>query len=82
MYTKTNKGGLVMKIKNIISQSRRDFHANYECEHCGNIETFGGYDDANFHQNIIPKMECEKCGKTADKSYRALTTKYPEGMQV
>ena len=41
-----------------------------------------GYDDANFHKNVIPAMVCEKCGKTADESYRPLSTKYPEGMQV
>jgi hypothetical protein len=65
-----------MKIKTIISQNRRDFHAIYECEHCGATHKNYGYDDANFHQNVIPKMKCEKCKKAADKNYRALTTKY------
>lgn len=41
-----------------------------------------GYDDANFHQNVIPAMKCPKCGKAADENYRALSTKYPEGMEV
>ena len=72
-----------MRIKRINSQSRRDFWADYECEHCGHIDGGKrGYDDANFHRNVIPKMECPKCGKQADESYRPLTTKYPEGMQV
>lgn len=72
-----------MKIKQIISQHRRDFRADYECEHCGHIEkNLGGYDDANFHQNVIPKMKCKQCGKTAGDNYRPLATKYPEGMQV
>lgn len=71
-----------MKIKEITSQSRRDFYAIYECEHCGHTEKGSGYDDANFHQNVIPKMKCEKCGKTAPEDYRALTTKYPEGYHV
>lgn len=66
-----------MKIKTIESQSRRDFYAIYECEHCGHTERGYGYDDANFHQNIIPGMKCSKCDKTAGKDYRALTTKYP-----
>ncbi len=71
-----------MKIKKIISQSRRDFTAIYECEHCG-YETEGyGYDDVHFHLNVIPKMKCRKCGKEADKNYRALTTKYPDSFQI
>lgn len=72
-----------MKIKRILNQHRRDFRADYECENCGHIEKDkSGYDDANFHNNVIPKMKCPKCGMTADKDYRALSTKYPEGMQV
>ncbi len=71
-----------MKIKKINSQSRRDFRATYECEHCGHTEDGSGYDDANFHQNVIPKMECSKCGKKASDEYKPLATKYPEGMQI
>ena len=65
-----------MKIKRIIGQHRRDFMAIYECEHCGKMEKSYGYDDDNFHQNVIPKMECKFCQKTADSDYRPLTTKY------
>lgn len=65
-----------MKIKIIINQHRRDFTAIYECEHCGFTEKGSGYDDDNFHQNVIPKMKCEKCGKTSPEDYRPLTTKY------
>ena len=72
-----------MKIKKINSQSRRDFYADMECEHCGNIEKgVSGYDDANFHQIVIPKMKCKKCEKTSGEDYRPLATKHPEGMQV
>jgi len=71
-----------MKIKTIESQSRRDFWAIYECEHCGHIERGTGYDDANFHQNVIPRMKCKQCGKPADENYRPLSTKYPEGYQL
>jgi len=71
-----------VKIRNILSQSRRDFHAIYECESCGHTEKGYGYDDANFHQNVIPKMTCPVCNKEAPEEYRALTTKYPEGFQV
>lgn len=65
-----------MKIKSIQSQSRRDFYAIYECEHCGHTERGSGYDDDNFHRNAIPAMECNSCGKTAASDYRPLATKY------
>ena len=72
-----------MKIKQILSQSRRDFYADYECEHCGNIEkNQSGYDNSFFHKEVIPKMECSQCKKTADKNYRPLGTKYPDNQVV
>lgn len=75
-----------MKIKRVLSQHRRDFYADYECESCGHIElNQSGYDDANFHNNVIPDMKCKVCGKTArdaTEEYRPLETKYPDGMQV
>ena len=72
-----------MKIKEIVSQHRRDFWAIYECEHCEHkTDKKSGYDDANFHQNVIPKMKCPKCNKTALDNYKPLTTKYPEGFQI
>ena len=71
-----------MHIDRIISQERRDFTALFRCEHCSATEQKGGYDDAYFHQKVIPVMTCKKCGKTADLSYRPLSTKYPEGMVV
>ena len=67
-----------MKIKEITNQSRRDFSAIYECEHCGFTKTGSGYDDDNFHRNVIPKMKCDKCGKTASENYRPLRTKYAD----
>lgn len=71
-----------MKIEKITSQHRRDFTAIYKCEHCG-FERYGtGYDDENYHNNVVPNMICEKCGKKADKSYRPLATRYAEGVQV
>lgn len=66
-----------MKIQKIESQSRRDFYAIYECEHCGFAERGYGYDDDNFHRNVIPKMKCGKCGKIATEDYRPMGTKYP-----
>lgn len=74
-----------MRIKQITYQHRRDFQAIYVCPFCGNEEKGSGYDDANFHQNVIPAMICKKCGKSEndeDMNYRPLTTKYPEGFQI
>ncbi len=72
-----------MKIKEIVYQNRRDFTAVYICEHCGETDTrSGGYDDAYYHRNVIPKMRCGTCGNTAGDNYRPRTPKYPEGMQV
>ena len=67
-----------MKIQKIISQYRRDFVAICECEHCGYSEQCTGYDDRNFHENVIPTMTCPKCNKIADENYRPLATKYDD----
>jgi len=66
-----------MRIQTVKSQHRRDFIAIFECEHCGATKERSGYDDDNFHRNVIPKMVCEKCGEVAPENYRPLGTKYP-----
>lgn len=69
-----------MKIKKVISRHRRDFRADYICEHCGHVEKDKyGYDDAYFHENVIPTMECSECGETSPSTYvyAANETKYP-----
>ncbi len=74
-----------MKIKEIISQNRRDFHAIYVCENCGNEEKRSGYDDRNFHDNVIPKMKCKNCDKSSielGSEIQQTTTKYAEGFQI
>lgn len=71
-----------MRIKRILSQHRRDFTATYECEHCGHEVEDYGYDDANFHRNVIPKKPCPECGEVAPEDHRPLAPKYPEGMTV
>ena len=71
-----------MKIKTITSQSRRDFYAIYECEHCGHEYESSGYDDSYFHQTVIPDMKCQKCEKKAGEGYRPQQTKYPDYLQL
>lgn len=65
-----------MKIKEITSQTRRDFYAIYECEHCGATKKASGYDDDNFHRNVIPQLKCDDCGQIAPTDYRPIGTKY------
>lgn len=66
-----------MKIKEITHQHRRDFSAVMVCEHCEkeDINKYG-YDDANYHDNVIPNMECTSCGKKSPASYVPNDTKY------
>lgn len=75
-----------MKIKKITWQYRRDFSAIYECEFCGhNQDNDAGYDDRFYHDNVIPEMKCDKCGKStkSEGGYIDKTpTRYPEGFQV
>lgn len=67
-----------MHIKEMKSQHRRDFIAEFECEHCGFTKTRGGYDDANFHNKVIPQMKCDQCCRTASDAYAPRATKYAE----
>lgn len=72
-----------MKIKTILSQHRRDFSATLECEHCGHEQKLtSGYDDDNYHRNVIPNFKCGKCDKPASENYRPLTTKYAAHVSV
>lgn len=71
-----------MRIKKILAQHRRDFTAIYVCEHCGDERPGYGYDDLNFHRNVIPTVVCEECGKKAPEDYSPRLPKYPEGMQI
>jgi hypothetical protein len=42
-----------------------------------------GYDDDNFHRNVVPIMTCSSCGLKANMdTFRPLGTKYPEGKIV
>lgn len=65
-----------MKIKEITGQHRRDFDAILICQHCDHEqELTRGYDDRNYHDNVIPKIECEACHKAGgEPEYRG--TKY------
>lgn len=56
-----------MKIAEIIRQHRNDFTAVMVCEHCGHTYVeHSGYDDSNYHDNVIPNFACGSCGKRRD----------------
>lgn len=69
-----------MKIKARINQHRRDFTADYECEFCGQIDRGSGYDDAYFHQQVIPNMTCSSCKKSSGQVTSAPVV--PEGITL
>lgn len=71
-----------MHIKQITNQHRRDFYAVYACEHCKFERKGEGYDDSNFHQNVIPAMICPNCNKTASEGYQPRATKHDSGAIV
>jgi len=75
-----------MTIKKINYQHRRDFSAIMECEFCKATEVNNdGYDDENYHNNVIPNMKCKNCGKSSISGGAKVTPhipKYPEGFQI
>ena len=71
-----------MKIKETLSQYRRDFIAIYVCEHSGYEHELDGYDEENFHRNVIPNMMIKRIEEQANENYRPLATKYPEGFHI
>lgn len=74
-----------MRIKEITFQCRRDFRADFECEGCGHEMNAYGYDDGNFHENVVPNIVCPTCKKSSidlGVDYRPLKTRFPDGMQI
>jgi len=67
-----------MRIQTIENRSRRDFTAIYVCEHCGVTKRGHGYDDANFHENVIPNMVCGSCGQSS--GHQTSTATIPAGV--
>lgn len=52
-----------MEILEITDQYGRDLYGKLKCEHCGSVEKLsGGYDDAYWHNNVLPARHCSNCG--------------------
>lgn len=71
-----------MRILRKLSQHRRDFRAVFVCEHCEAEYELPGYDDKNFHDNVIPTIPCRVCGKKSPDTYWAEEPLFPEGYQI
>lgn len=75
-----------MKITKITWQHRRDFDADVQCEFCDNRERLeSGYDDDNYHRNVVPNIKCKKCEKSTISEKGVIDevqTRYPEGYQI
>lgn len=59
--------------------------AVYKCEGCGHTVEKSGYDDRNFHDNVVPAMRCDECGRSSKDMGtppREVQTKYPDWMEV
>ena len=56
-----------MIIKEMLIQDDKEFKAIFTCEFCDNHVIKRGYNNKDFHDNIIPNVKCEKCGKTRNK---------------
>lgn len=56
-----------MKIQTKRPIGGRDFYATMECEHCGHTQqNKSGYDDAYYHDHVIPGQFCGRCGQNRD----------------
>lgn len=53
-----------MKIYALNPGNGRDLYGRLLCEHCGRNEKLsGGYNDAHWHNNVLPAFHCKGCGK-------------------
>lgn len=56
-----------MKITKTYNWSRRDFCYDTKCEYCGHEEKHGGgYDDANYYNNVVSNQKCKQCGESSN----------------
>lgn len=74
-----------MKLYEKTWQHRYDFDGVLQCEFCGMFQTLKhGYDDSNFHNNVIPAIKCLACDKrSTDSTLDKITDPgYQDGVRV
>lgn len=53
-----------MKILSIEAGNGRDLYGQLLCEHCDAVDELkGGYNDAHWHQRVLPAWHCGHCGR-------------------
>lgn len=58
-----------MKLEEVTWQNSNDFKGILRCEHCDSTQFMDyGYQDDNFHNNVIPAIVCISCGKRGNKT--------------
>jgi hypothetical protein len=50
-----------MKIKKIIHQENNHLKATFECEHCENEFVGSGINNTDFHNIVLPNLNCPDC---------------------
>lgn len=56
-----------MRITKTYAWSRRDFSATLKCEACHHEqEQRNCYDDAHYHNKVIPDIACDECGQSTN----------------
>ena len=71
-----------MRINKILDRTRRDIYCLYECEHCGYTEKGSGYDDDNYHNNVVPKLKCKDCLRNSEGIGPKFTPKYGDHVVI
>lgn len=67
-----------MRIAEILWSHRNDYKALMVCEHCGHEQTDdAGYNDAFYHQRVIPAMHCGWCGLDREGNQKSVPSSTP-----
>lgn len=70
-----------MRLLRKTRQHRRDFTGVFECEHCGHThERSGCYDDAYYHEHVIPRLPCPQCGEASPFANAQSSPDVPAGV--
>ena len=74
-----------MRVIKRYNQHRRDLSIDMECESCGHKEARGAYDDFNYWNYVLPRIECGNCGQSTNSlgnDKQKIQTKHPDGYVI